>query len=67
MGFFSPLLLHMASCYFLNADLNLKPVQHLNISLGWAAVYLEVSVEKPDLDVITCTVLKCALGHRFPV
>lgn len=42
----------MASCYFLNADLNLNPVQHLNFSLGWGAMYLEVSVEKPELDVI---------------
>lgn len=39
----------MASYYFLNADLNLNPVQHLNISLGWGTVYLEVSVEKPEL------------------
>lgn len=36
--FFPPLILHMASCYFLNADLNLNPVQHLNISLGWGAM-----------------------------
>lgn len=64
---FPPLLLCMASCYFLNADLNLNQAQHLNISLGWGAVYLEVSVEKPELVVITCTTLKCVLRHRFPV
>lgn len=58
---FSPLLLHMASCCFLNADLNLNPVQHLNISLGWGTVYLEVSVEKPGLDVITCATKICSL------
>lgn len=66
-GFFFSVLLRMASCYFLNADLNLNPVQHLNISLGWGTVYLEVSVEKPELDVITCTILKYVLYHRFPV
>lgn len=66
-GFFPPLLLRMASCYFLNADLNLNPAQHLNIFLGWGTVCLKVSVEKPELVVITCTKLKYILCHRFPV
>lgn len=55
-GVFS--LLHIACSYFLSADLNLDPVQYLNVSLGWGTVYLEVSAEEPGLDVITCTTLK---------
>lgn len=56
--FFFSLLLYVAACYFLNAGLNLNPLQHLNITLEWGTVYLEVSVEKPELNVITCTVIK---------
>lgn len=61
--FFS--LLHIASCYFLSADLNLDPLQYPNISLGWGTVYLEVSVEEPELDVITCTTLKYVFATDF--
>lgn len=62
-GFFS--LLHIASSYFLSADLNLDPIQYPNISLGWGTVYLEVSVEEPELDVITCTTLKYVFATDF--
>lgn len=61
--FFS--LLHIASTYFLSGDLNLDPVQYLNISLGWGTVYLEVSAEEPELDVITCTTLKYGFATDF--
>lgn len=47
-----PLILHTASCYFLNADLNFNPIQHVYVSLGWRTAYLEVSIEKPEIDVI---------------